>query len=92
MARSIFFPDEKGWKRQQRVICEPGMAFGGIMRRLVTADPVGTASHGGSEMSVHRKAAPDGAESALSRLRPPYASVLDLIGQTPVVELTKFDT
>lgn len=31
-------------------------------------------------------------ESATSRLRPPYASVLDLIGQTPVVELTKFDT
>ena len=27
-----------------------------------------------------------------SRLRPPYASVLDLIGQTPMVELTKFDT
>ena len=27
-----------------------------------------------------------------SRLRPPYASVLDLIGETPVVELTKFDT
>ena len=26
------------------------------------------------------------------RLRPPYASVLDLIGQTPVVELTQFDT
>ncbi|RLP27104.1 pyridoxal-phosphate dependent enzyme [Mesorhizobium sp. YM1C-6-2] len=27
-----------------------------------------------------------------ARLQPPYASVLDLIGQTPVVELTKFDT
>src|SRR5215218_6057622 len=27
-----------------------------------------------------------------TRLRPPYASVLDLIGETPVVELTKFDT
>lgn len=26
------------------------------------------------------------------RLRPPYASVLELIGETPVVELTKFDT
>ena len=26
-----------------------------------------------------------------SRLRPPYASVLELIGETPVVELTKFD-
>src|SRR5882757_8319340 len=40
-------------------------------------------------MSEHKIAAPD---SASSRLRPPYASVLDLIGQTPVVELTKFDT
>ena len=40
-------------------------------------------------MSEHNTAAPD---SASSRLRPPYASVLDLIGQTPVVELTKFDT
>ena len=28
----------------------------------------------------------------MSRLREPYASVLDLIGQTPVVELTNFDT
>lgn len=27
-----------------------------------------------------------------SRLRQPYGSVLDLIGQTPVVELTEFDT
>jgi cystathionine beta-synthase len=27
-----------------------------------------------------------------TRLRPPYSSVLDLIGETPVVELTKFDT
>jgi cystathionine beta-synthase len=27
-----------------------------------------------------------------SRLQPPHASVLDLIGQTPVVELTRFDT
>ncbi|MBX3567673.1 MAG: pyridoxal-phosphate dependent enzyme [Rhizobiaceae bacterium] len=26
------------------------------------------------------------------RLRPPYRSVLDLIGETPVVELTRFDT
>ncbi len=45
-------------------------------------------------MSEHRKAAPGRApaESALSRLRPPVVSVLDLIGQTPVVELTKFDT
>ncbi|TIU69329.1 MAG: pyridoxal-phosphate dependent enzyme, partial [Mesorhizobium sp.] len=45
-------------------------------------------------MSEHRKAAPASAppESTLSRLRPPYASVLDLIGQTPIVELTKFDT
>jgi cystathionine beta-synthase len=32
---------------------------------------------------------PDG---SASRLRPPYRSVLDLIGETPVVELTKFDT
>ncbi|RVC50510.1 pyridoxal-phosphate dependent enzyme, partial [Mesorhizobium sp. M4B.F.Ca.ET.088.02.2.1] len=38
-------------------------------------------------MSEHGKA-----DSAVSRLRPPYASVLDLIGQTPIVELTKFDT
>ena len=43
-------------------------------------------------MSVHRKAAPDGAENTMSRLRPPYGSVLDLIGQTPIVELTTFDT
>lgn len=28
----------------------------------------------------------------MTRLRPPYSSVLDLIGETPVVELTKFDT
>ena len=40
-------------------------------------------------MSEHKIAAP---ESASSRLRPPYKSVLDLIGQTPMVELTKFDT
>lgn len=39
-------------------------------------------------MSVHKIALPD---RTMSRLRPPYASVLDLIGQTPVVELTKFD-
>ncbi|MEI9415660.1 pyridoxal-phosphate dependent enzyme [Mesorhizobium sp. Cs1321R2N1] len=45
-------------------------------------------------MSEHRKATADSAPSdtATSRLRPPYASVLDLIGQTPIVELTKFDT
>ncbi|TIX76603.1 MAG: pyridoxal-phosphate dependent enzyme, partial [Mesorhizobium sp.] len=56
-------------------------------------------------MSKHKIAAPDSSPSgsahsdgapssdrAMSRLRPPYASVLDLIGQTPVVELTKFDT
>ena len=31
--------------------------------------------------------------AARTRLQPPYSSVLDLIGQTPVVvELTKFDT
>lgn len=29
---------------------------------------------------------------ASSRLRPPFASVLDLIGETPVVELKSFDT
>jgi cystathionine beta-synthase len=28
----------------------------------------------------------------MTRLREPYSSVLDLIGETPVVELTKFDT
>ncbi|MEI5678067.1 MULTISPECIES: pyridoxal-phosphate dependent enzyme [unclassified Mesorhizobium] len=28
----------------------------------------------------------------MTRLRKPYSSVLDLIGETPVVELTKFDT
>jgi cystathionine beta-synthase len=28
----------------------------------------------------------------MNRLRPPYSSVLDLIGETPIVELTKFDT
>ena len=27
-----------------------------------------------------------------ARLRPPVRSVLDLVGQTPMVELTKFDT
>lgn len=27
-----------------------------------------------------------------ARLRPPYGSVLDLIGETPIVELTRFDT
>ena len=43
-------------------------------------------------MSEQTKAAPDGADTNLSRLRPPYGSVLNLIGQTPVVELTKFDT
>ncbi|RUY40355.1 pyridoxal-phosphate dependent enzyme, partial [Mesorhizobium sp. M7A.F.Ca.CA.001.13.2.1] len=45
-------------------------------------------------MSEHEIAALDSApsEAELSRLRPPYKSVLDLIGQTPVVELTKFDT
>ena len=30
--------------------------------------------------------------NGMARLRPPYGSVLDLIGETPVVELTKFDT
>jgi cystathionine beta-synthase len=30
--------------------------------------------------------------STFSRLQPPFASVLNLIGQTPVVELTKLDT
>ncbi|TIX94704.1 MAG: pyridoxal-phosphate dependent enzyme, partial [Mesorhizobium sp.] len=40
-------------------------------------------------MSKHKIVARD---DEPSRLRPPYASVLDLIGQTPVVELTKFDT
>ena len=30
--------------------------------------------------------------NGMARLRPPYSSVLDLIGETPVVELTKFDT
>ena len=45
-------------------------------------------------MSEHGKAAPgsDPSDGQSSRLRPPYKSVLDLIGQTPVVELTKFDT
>ncbi|WP_164094343.1 pyridoxal-phosphate dependent enzyme, partial [Stenotrophomonas maltophilia] len=28
----------------------------------------------------------------MKRLQPPVASVLDLIGETPVVELKKFDT
>jgi cystathionine beta-synthase len=28
----------------------------------------------------------------MTRLRAPYSSVLDLIGETPIVELTKFDT
>jgi len=31
-------------------------------------------------------------EARFARLRQPYRSVLDLIGETPVVELTKFDT
>lgn len=48
--------------------------------------------HGASQMSEQRQPAPGGADINLSRLRPPYASVLDLIGQTPIVELTKFDT
>src|SRR3569832_841829 len=43
-------------------------------------------------MSEQRQLAPGGAATNLSRLRPPYASVLDLIGQTPIVELTRFDT
>ncbi|TJW26700.1 MAG: pyridoxal-phosphate dependent enzyme, partial [Mesorhizobium sp.] len=46
------------------------------------------------DSSASGSAHSDGALSsdrAMSRLRPPYASVLDLIGQTPVVELTKFD-
>jgi cystathionine beta-synthase len=30
--------------------------------------------------------------ATMARLRPPYGSVLDLIGETPVVELTRFDT
>src|SRR3954453_17157572 len=30
--------------------------------------------------------------NGMARLRPPYGSVLDLIGETPGVELTKFDT
>jgi cystathionine beta-synthase len=30
--------------------------------------------------------------NGMARLRPPYGSVLDLIGETPVVELTRFDT
>ncbi len=30
--------------------------------------------------------------NVMSRLRGPYASVLELIGETPVVELTRFDT
>ena len=30
--------------------------------------------------------------AARTRIQPPYSSVLELIGQTPVVELTKFDT
>ncbi|PSJ61749.1 pyridoxal-phosphate dependent enzyme [Kumtagia ephedrae] len=40
-------------------------------------------------MSVHAVSASDGNKG---RLRPPYSSVLDLIGETPVVELTRFDT
>lgn len=32
-----------------------------------------------------------GRDETVERLRPPYASVLDLIGETPMVELTKFD-
>jgi cystathionine beta-synthase len=40
--------------------------------------------------STHVKdATPD---VSTGRLRPPYASVLELIGDTPVVELTRFDT
>ncbi|AMS39505.1 cystathionine beta-synthase [Aminobacter aminovorans] len=31
-------------------------------------------------------------DAAMSRLNPPFRSVLDLIGETPVVELTRFDT
>jgi cystathionine beta-synthase len=31
-------------------------------------------------------------DTSFDRVRPPYGSVLDLIGETPVVELTKFDT
>ena len=44
---------------------------------------------GVSSVSEPQRAQPDGASG---RLRPPVRSVLDLIGQTPVVELTKFDT
>ncbi len=40
-------------------------------------------------MTQHAAIAQGGASQ---RLRPPYASVLDLIGGTPMVELTKFDT
>ena len=32
------------------------------------------------------------ASQAATRLRPPHASVLELVGQTPMVELSKFDT
>ena len=33
-----------------------------------------------------------GTAAARTRLQPPFSSVLELIGQTPVVELTNFDT
>jgi cystathionine beta-synthase len=42
-------------------------------------------------MSVLSKERTEQPETA-SRLRPPYSSVLDLIGETPVVELKHFDT
>lgn len=32
------------------------------------------------------------AQNPVSRLRPPHASVLELVGQTPIVELSRFDT
>ena len=32
------------------------------------------------------------ADDHQGRLKPPYRSVLDLIGETPVIELTTFDT
>jgi cystathionine beta-synthase len=40
-------------------------------------------------MSVHAISAYEGGKG---RLKPPYRSVLDLIGETPVVELKRFDT
>ena len=43
-------------------------------------------------MSEHREAASGSRRWRPARLRPPYASVLDLIGNTPMVELTNFDT